>query len=107
MLNGAMREVSTAAQLKTLTQHLKHRKWPEPTTFRNRITANGNSGYPAVADRYHLYVSLACPWAHRTLILRSLRGLKNVISVSVVDAYMTGEGWHFEERNGRSTQARP
>ena len=74
----------------------------KPMTFRDRITADGSSGFPAVAGRYHLYVSLACPWAHRTLILRSLRGLEDVISVSVVDAYMTGDGWHFEERNGSS-----
>ncbi|MCO4768628.1 MAG: glutathione S-transferase family protein [Deltaproteobacteria bacterium] len=70
------------------------------TTFRDRITADGSSGFPAESGRYHLYVSYACPWAHRTLILRSLRGLEDVISVSVVDAFMTADGWHFEGRNG-------
>jgi len=70
------------------------------TTFRGRIRADGSSEFPAVAGRYHLYVSYACPWAHRTLILRALRGLEDVISVSVVDPYMTEDGWHFSEEMG-------
>ena len=53
--------------------------------FRNRITADGSSGYPAEPGRYHLYVSLACPWAHRTLIFRKLKNLEDAISVSVVE----------------------
>jgi len=66
-----------------------------PTSqFRNWITANGWSGYPAEPGRYHLYVSLACPWAHRTLIARTLKGLEDVISVSVVEPVMT-QGWSF------------
>ena len=62
-----------------------------PTTYRNFITADGNpgpagqGGFPAEAGRYHLYVSLACPWAHRTLIFRKLKKLDDVISVSVVE----------------------
>jgi putative glutathione S-transferase len=54
------------------------------SAFRHRITADGASGYVAEPGRYHLYVSLACPWAHRTLIARVLKGLEGVISVSVV-----------------------
>ena len=46
--------------------------------------------------RYHLYVSLACPWAHRTLIARKLKKLEEVISVDVVHYYMSGNGWHFD-----------
>lgn len=62
--------------------------------FRNWITADGSSGFPAEAGRYHLYVSRACPWAHRTLIARALKGLQDAISVSVVEPVMT-QGWAF------------
>lgn len=64
------------------------------SAFRHRITRDGSSGYPAEAGRYHLYVSLACPWAHRTLIARVLKGLQDVISVSVVEPVMT-QSWGF------------
>ncbi|MFY0312007.1 glutathione S-transferase family protein [Leisingera sp. D0M16] len=70
--------------------------------FRNWITADGSAGpsgeggFPAESGRYHLYVSLACPWAHRTLIFRKLKGLEDHISVSVVHPDMLGEGWTFE-----------
>src|SRR5262249_50341227 len=56
------------------------------------------SGFPAEAGRYHLYVSLACPWAHRTLIVRRLKGLEEVIGVTVVDPYMADDGWVFSDR---------
>jgi glutathionyl-hydroquinone reductase len=65
------------------------------TKFRRRVTADGSSGLPAQAGRYHLYVSLACPWAHRTLILRAIKGLEETISVSVVEPVMSREGWAF------------
>lgn len=71
-----------------------------PTTFRGRITADGASGFPAVANRYHLYVSYACPWAHRTLIMRSLKGLSDAISISVVDPLMAEDGWEFSDFPG-------
>lgn len=70
------------------------------TTFRNWITADGSSGFKAEADRYHLYVSLACPWAHRTLIMRQLKGLTEAISVSVVDPVMDEHGWEFSNAPG-------
>jgi len=63
--------------------------------FRNEITADGSSGFKAEADRYHLYVSLACPWAHRTLIFRTLKGLEDLITVSVVHPDMHVKGWSF------------
>lgn len=63
--------------------------------FRNRVTADGSSGYPAEAGRYHLYVSLACPWAHRTLVVRALKKLESVISVSIVEPVMSDQGWAF------------
>ena len=68
-----------------------------PTTFRDRITADGSSGFQAEPGRYHLYVSYACPWAHRTLILRKLKGLEEAISISVVDPYMGDDGWYFSD----------
>lgn len=68
------------------------------TTFRERVTADGSSGFRVEPGRYHLYVSLSCPWAHRTLILRALKGLEQAISVSLVDPYMGPEGWHFGDR---------
>lgn len=66
-----------------------------PTTFRDRITADGSSGFPVEANRYHLYVSYACPWAHRTLIMRKLKGLTDAITISVVAPLMGADGWQF------------
>jgi putative glutathione S-transferase len=71
-----------------------------PTTFRGRVTADGSSGFKAEAGRYHLYVSLACPWAHRTLIMRELKGLNDAISVSIVDPMMSDKGWMFSKAPG-------
>ena len=70
--------------------------------FRGRITADGSSGYPAVPGRYHLYISWACPWAHRTAIVRWLLGLQDVISLSAVDPVRDGRGWAFREGPGHS-----
>ncbi|XP_078482198.1 glutathionyl-hydroquinone reductase YqjG-like [Ciona intestinalis] len=63
--------------------------------FRNEIKEGGE--FPPESGRYHLYVSLACPWAHRTLISRKLKGLENVISYTVVDFLMLENGWRFNE----------
>lgn len=69
--------------------------------FRNWVTVDGQTGpqgkggFKAEADRYHLYVSLACPWAHRTLLMRTLKGLESLISVSVVHPLMQENGWSF------------
>nr|WP_246265901.1 glutathione S-transferase family protein [Aromatoleum diolicum] len=74
--------------------------------FRNWVTADGRpgpsgtGGFPAEAGRYHLYVSLACPWAHRTLIFRALKGLEPMIGVSVVNPFMGNQGWSFEPGPG-------
>jgi putative glutathione S-transferase len=74
--------------------------------FRNWVTADGSagssgkSGFKAEVGRYHLYVSYACPWAHRTLIYRKLKKLDDVISVSVVDYLMVENGWEFKKREG-------
>ncbi len=63
--------------------------------FRNWITADGSSGYKAESGRYHLYVSAACPWAHRTLIFRKLKQLEDHISVDFVHPDMIDDGWTF------------
>lgn len=63
--------------------------------WRSFVTADGSSGFPAETGRYHLYVSLACPWAHRTLIFRRLKQLEAHISVSVVHPIMLADGWTF------------
>ena len=55
------------------------------STFRDWVRADGSSAFRPAAGRYHLYVSLACPWAHRTLILRALKGLEAAVGVSIVD----------------------
>ena len=65
------------------------------STFRNWVSADGSTPYPAVAGRYHLYVSWACPWAHRTIIGRMLKGLEDAIGLSVVDPIRDERGWAF------------
>jgi glutathionyl-hydroquinone reductase len=67
------------------------------TTFRNHITADGSSGFKAESARYHLYISWACPWAHRTAMMRVVKGLEDVISLSVVDPEMGEDGWAFSD----------
>ncbi len=69
--------------------------------FRDWVSRDGSSGYPAAAGRYHLYVSLACPWAHRTLIVRKLKKLEDVIGVTVADPLRTeDESWGFRAPYG-------
>lgn len=70
------------------------------SAFRNWVTASGAGGFKAESGRYHLYVSLACPWAHRTLIFRKLKRLEPHISLSIVDWLMGDQGWMFSDRVG-------
>jgi len=72
----------------------------QASIFRNWVTASGESGYLAEPDRYHLYVSLACPWAHRTVIFRKLKKLDDVISLSLVDPIRDHRGWRFTGSEG-------
>jgi putative glutathione S-transferase len=72
----------------------------DETTFHDFVTADGSSGFAAEAGRYHLYVSYACPWASRTVLVRKLRRLEDVISMSVVDPFMGGDGWQFSDAPG-------
>ena len=70
------------------------------SSFRDWVRADGSTPFAPAADRYHLYVSLACPWAHRTLIFRKLKGLEQAISLSVVDPHMGSNGWEFGGSEG-------
>jgi len=67
----------------------------QQSRFRDWVTADGSSGFPAEPGRYHLYVCRACPWAHRTMIGRTLMGLEEVISISYVDPIRDDRGWAF------------
>src|SRR6476659_6318242 len=82
-------------------------RFNRPTTrFRNWVTPDGSpgpsgeGGFAAESGRYHLYVSLACPWAHRTVIFRKLKALENAISMSVVSPDMLQDGWTFNKDKG-------
>ena len=91
---------------------VKDGRFNRPTTkFRNWVTPDGSpgpsgeGGFKAEPGRYHLYVSLACPWAHRTIIFRHLKGLESAISMSVTSWHMGQEGWTFNKAEGSSGDA--
>lgn len=67
------------------------------SAFRERVSADGQTDFLAEPNRYHLYISLACPWAHRTFIFRKLKKLEDIISLSIVDPVMGENGWEFSE----------
>ena len=99
LLDGVWREDA-------LTNDERGRFVRQASKFHNWVTPDGSpgpsgeGGFKAEAGRYHLYVSLACPWAHRTLIFRKLKRLEDVISLSVVDPIMGAEGWVFANGPG-------
>ena len=70
--------------------------------FRGWVSADGSSGFPAEAGRYHLYVAWACPWAHRTILARKLKGLEGVVGMTAVDPIRDERGWAFREVPGAS-----
>ena len=72
--------------------------------FREWVTADSASGFPAAAGRYHLYVSLACPWACRTIIVRKLKGSEDAIGMTIVDPIRDERGWRFTTAEARSRQ---
>ncbi|RCK47989.1 glutathione S-transferase family protein [Thalassospira profundimaris] len=72
----------------------------QDSVFRQWLSADPDAEFPAEPGRYHLYVSYACPWAHRTLIFRALKGLEDMISVSVVHWHMGDDGWRFSPDEG-------
>ena len=70
--------------------------------FRSWVSRDGATGYPVEPDRYHLYVSWACPWAHRTIIVRKLMGLEGGIGLTAVDPVRDERGWAFRDGDGFS-----
>lgn len=70
--------------------------------FRNWVRSDGSSDWPAVAGRYHLYVCYACPWAHRIIITRQLKGLQRAIGMTAVDPWRDERGWRFRDGDGFS-----
>lgn len=74
-----------------------------PTKFRDSVRADGSTRYAPEVGRYHLYVSYACPWAHRTLITRKLKGLEDTISFDVVDTYLKAGGWTLKGHEAGAT----
>lgn len=87
MINGVWRDVWYSTEDGRFVR--------KASSFHDVVTADGSSGFPAARGRYHLYVSLACPWAHRTLIFRKLKRLDDVVGVSVVEPLMREHGWTF------------
>ncbi len=75
--------------------------------FREWVSDDGSSPYPAAADRYHLYVSLACPWASRTIIFRKLKGLEEAIGMTIVDPIRDERGWAFRDPSGKIPPGAP
>jgi len=79
----------------------------QPDAFREWVSNDGSTSYPTAAGRYHLYVSLACPWASRTVIFRKLKGLEEAIGMTVVDPIRDEEGWAFREPSGKILPGAP
>jgi len=76
------------------------------STFRDRIEDDPDARFPAESGRYHLYASYACPWAHRVLAIRALKGLEEAIGLSVVDPFRAADGWQFTPEREGSTPDR-
>ena len=73
----------------------------QPNAFREWLSNDGSTSYPATADRYHLYISLACPWASRTVIFRKVKELEEAIGMTIVDPIRDEEGWAFRDQSGK------
>jgi putative glutathione S-transferase len=95
LINGVWHEEAPTAQT-TNGRFIR-----SESQFRNWITADSSSGFPAEAGRYHLYIAISCPWAHRTWIFRKLKHLEDIVSMSIVTPRRTGQGWEFDHDNPR------
>src|SRR4051812_22904173 len=114
LIDGVWREQEPPATRGEATKDAARSEAARPTgrfertasAFRNWVTSDGrpgptgSDGFSAAEGRYHLYVSLACPWAHRTLIMRALKGLEQMIPVSVTHWLMAEQGWSFSPGEG-------
>jgi glutathionyl-hydroquinone reductase len=79
----------------------------QPDSFREWVSNDGSTAYRAAAGRYHLYVSLACPWASRTVIFRKLKGLEEAIGMTIVDPIRDEKGWAFRDTSGKIPTGAP
>lgn len=70
------------------------------SAFRDRVSADGSTRFPAEPERYHLYVAKSCPWAHRTMLYRALKGLEDAISITYLATQEQGKGWEFRDAPG-------
>src|SRR5881227_4429577 len=75
--------------------------------FRDWVKRDGSTPYKPERGRYHLYVSFACPWAHRTIIYRKLKGLEEAIGMTVVDPLRDEKGWAFRDPSGKISPGAP
>jgi putative glutathione S-transferase len=95
LVNGIWRDQETDVR-KTNGRYVR----PD-SQFRHWLTPDGSSGFKAEAGRYHLYIAISCPWAHRAQIFRTLKRLEDVVSMSIVAPRRTDQGWVFDNRTPR------
>jgi putative glutathione S-transferase len=95
LVNGVWQEQEPTPQT-TNGQYIR-----KDSQFRQWVTTDGSSEFPAAVGRYHLYIAISCPWAHRTWIFRTLKQLEQVISMSIVAPRRTEQGWVFDPDNLR------
>ena len=92
LLNGKWTVEDTLSEIRDGGRYIKH-----PSVFRQSVTADGSSAFRAEANRYHLYVAVGCPWAHRTVLMRALKKLESVVPMHQTAQMGDGHGWSFAE----------
>ncbi|MSQ50897.1 MAG: glutathione S-transferase family protein [Betaproteobacteria bacterium] len=96
LFNGKWTPEDTLSEIREGGRYIKN-----PSVFRNAVTADGSSGFKAEPDRYHLYVSTSCPWAHRTMLFRVLKKLEGIVAMTDTSQTRGGQGWTFCEGGHR------